>query len=167
VDLFTTMPYPSLQKMLDAGAPSGQRNYFRGGYLDDLSDAAIQAVLDHAPLLSPLSQIHLHQMGGRVARSGADHSSFSGRAAGYTYNLIGTWTDQSEDAVRTAAVREAAAALAPMSTGRSYVNFSPEQGDAHVRRAYGDDIYDRLSRLKREHDPSNVFNRNQNVRPAT
>jgi FAD/FMN-containing dehydrogenase len=166
VDLLTTMPYPALQTMLDDGSPSGQRNYFRGGYLDDLSDEVIQAVLEHARLLSPLSQIHVHQMGGRLGRVGAAESSFSGRTAGYTYNLIGTWTDQSEDALRTAAVREAAAALAPLSTGRSYVNFSADAGVDQVRRAYGDDIYDRLSRLKRQYDPANLFSRNQNVRPA-
>jgi hypothetical protein len=166
VDLFMTMLYPALQKMLDGGAASGRRNYFRGGYLEDLSDPAIRLLLEHARRLSPLSQIHLHQMGGRLARVGARDSSFSGRAAGYTYNLIGTWTGQAEDVTHTAAVREAAAALAPMSTGRSYVNFSSDSGADQVRLAYGDEIYDRLSRLKRQYDPSNLFRRNQNVRPA-
>jgi hypothetical protein len=53
-------------------------------------------------------------------------SSFSGRAAGYTYNLIGTWTDPAEDAPHTAAVRTASGALAPLSLGSSYVNFDAD-----------------------------------------
>jgi FAD/FMN-containing dehydrogenase len=165
VDLFGPMPYPALQGMLDGGAPYGLRNYFRGGFVADLSDGVIAAVLEHgARMLSPRSQIHLHQMGGAVGRVGTGMSSFSGRAAGYTYNLIGTWTDPSEDATHIAAVRAASAALAPLSLGSSYINFDAD--DERARAAYGAQIYDRLAWLKREYDPTNLFSRNQNVTPA-
>jgi hypothetical protein len=167
VDLIGPMPYPALQGMLDGGAPRGQRNYFRGGYTADLSDEVIAVVLEHAArMASPMSQIHFHQMGGAVARSGEESSSFSGRAAGYTYNLIGTWTDPSQDASQVAAVRAVSSALAPLSMGRSYVNFEGDADVDRVRGAYGDEIYARLARLKREYDPTNLFSRNQNVRPA-
>ena len=46
---------------------------------------------------SPMSQIHFHQMGGAVGRVPPDASAFSGRHAGYTYNVISTWTDAIED----------------------------------------------------------------------
>ena len=176
VDLFGPMPYPALQTMFDEGAPYGLRNYFRGGYVAELTDDVIATVLDQgARMPSPMSQIHFHQMGGAVRRVGTGMSSFSGRAAGYTYNLIGTWTDPSEDATHVAAVRAAAAALAPLSLGRHYVNFDADpdadpEADADadwVRGAYGGDIYDRLARLKRAYDPANLFSRNQNVKPAS
>jgi hypothetical protein len=82
------MPYPVLQGMLDGGAPHGQRNYFRGGFVADLTDEVIAVVLEQSPRMSPMSQIHFHQMGGAVGRVGTGMSSFSGRAAGYTYNVI-------------------------------------------------------------------------------
>jgi hypothetical protein len=167
VDLFGPMPYPALQGMLDAGAPYGLRNYFRGGYVADLGDDVIAAVLDHgARMASPMSQIHFHHMGGAVGELGISTSSFSGRAAGYTYNLIGTWTDPAEDDVHIAGVRAVSEALAPLSLSGTYVNFSPDGAADPVRGAYGDEIYDRLARLKREYDPHNLFRRNQNVLPA-
>jgi hypothetical protein len=165
--------------MLDGGSPPGQRNYFRGGYVADLSGDVISVVLEQAAAMpSPLSQIHLHQMGGAVRRAGTTTSSFSGRAAGYTYNLIGTWADPAEDAIHIGAVRQAATALEPSSLGPRYVNFDTDNSGTdntggessrpadRVRSAYGDEIYDRLARLKRQYDPGNLFRRNQNVRPA-
>jgi hypothetical protein len=167
VDLFGPMPYPALQGMLDGGAPYGLRNYFRGGFAADLSDELIAAALENgAKLVSPMSQIHFHHMGGVLGRIGTDSSSFSGRQAGYTYNLIGSWVDAAEDEIHIEQVRAESAAFAPLGLGTTYVNFDAEANSDRVRAAYGDEIYDRLARLKREYDPANLFNRNQNVRPA-
>ena len=153
--------------MLDGGAPYGLRNYLRAGYVADLTDDVISTALDHgARMPSPMSQIHFHHMGGAVGRFGTSTSSFSGRAAGYTYNLIGTWIEPAEDEMHIAGVRAVSEALAPLSLPGTYVNFSPDAATDRVRTAYGDEIYDRLARLKREYDPHNLFRRNQNVRPA-
>ena len=169
-DVFGPMPYPALQGMLDAGAPAGLRNYFRGGYLSELTDEVIDVVLAHgAAMPSPMSQIHLHQMGGAVSRVGVGATAFSGRASAYTYNLVSTWTDAAEDTTHVAANRRLSEALAPMSQPTTYVNFLTDAAsgsDAPVRVAYGDDVYDRLARLKRELDPTNLFRTNHNVRPA-
>jgi hypothetical protein len=167
LDLFRPMPCPALQGMLDGAAPHGLRNYYRGGYAAELSDEIIAAALDYgARLPSPMSQIHFHQMGGAVGRAGIETSAFSGRAAGYTYNLISTWADPAQDGTHIDANRALAAALAPHSMGGTYVNCVTETDAGRVRAAYGDEIYDRLARLKRQYDPANLFRRNQNVRPA-
>src|SRR4029077_17010277 len=153
-DVFGPMPYPALQGMLDAGAPAGLRNYFRGGYLSELTDDVIDVVLEQgAAMPAPMSQIHLHQMGGAVGRVGIGDSAFSGRAAAYTYNLVSTWTDVAEDATHIVATHRWAPALAPMSQPSTYVNFLTDAAgdtDTPVRAAYGDDVYERLARLKRE-----------------
>jgi hypothetical protein len=125
-----------------------------------------RAVLEHgAAMPSPMSQIHFHHMGGAVGRRGAE-SSYSGRLAGYTYNLIGTWVDPSEDEVHVAAVRATSAALAPLSLPGRYVNFVTDIDTDRVRDSYGEEIYTRLARLKRQYDPAKLLRLNQNVRPA-
>ena len=166
-DVFAPMPYVGLQGMLDGGAETGLRNYFRGGFLDDLDDRVIDVALDHgARMPSPMSQIHFHQMGGAVGRLRSDATAFSGRHAGYTYNIISTWTDPTEDAQHIEANRELAVAMAPLSSGGAYVNFVGDADADQVRFLYGNDIYERLARLKRAYDPSNLFSRNQNIKPA-
>jgi FAD/FMN-containing dehydrogenase len=89
-----------------------------------------------------------------------------GRHAGYTYNVVSTWTEPAEDSQHIAANRDLASALAAMSVGGAYVNFAGDADVDRVRSLYGDEIYDRLARLKREYDPANLFSRNQNIRPA-
>ena len=156
VDLFGPMPYPALQGMLDGGSPPGLRNYFRGGYLADLNDDVIAAVLEQASRMSsPLSQIHLHQMGGAVAQG---RQRTARRSAGE--QRATPTTSSGPGPIRAGrphigTVREASAALAPLSIGGSYVNFDADAsgGDDRVRNAYGDEIYDRLARLKRQYDP--------------
>jgi FAD/FMN-containing dehydrogenase len=166
-DVFGPMPYSALQRMLDGGAQHGLRNYFRGGYLGELDDEVIDVAIEHgARMASPMSQIHFHQMGGALGRVAPDASAFSGRAAGYTYNLISTWMEAGEDVRHMALNRELAAALAPLSLGGAYVNFLSDTGTDRARAAYGGELYERLARLKREYDPANLFSRNQNIRPA-
>jgi FAD/FMN-containing dehydrogenase len=166
-DVFGPMPYTALQSMLDGGAPKGLRNYFRGGFVDDLDDRVIDIALSEgARMPSPMSQIHHHQMGGAVGRVLPGATAFNGRHAGYTYHVISTWNDAAEDDRHVDANREVVAALSPLSIGGEYVNFVGDADANEVRSLYGDQLYDRLARLKREYDPSNLFSRNQNIRPA-
>jgi FAD/FMN-containing dehydrogenase len=167
VDLFGPIPYPALQGMLDGGAPSGIRNYFRAGYADDLPDAMIDVLVEHGSRLpSPMSAIHIHQMGGAVARVPADATAFGNRGAAFAYNLVSTWTDASQDAQHIAANRALAGALEPWSTGGAYVNFLGDEGAARIKAAYGESAYARLAELKRTFDPENLFCRNQNIPPT-
>ena len=166
-DLFGSLPYPVLQALQDPGAPPGMRNYFRGGSVADLHDDVIDVVIAHASRMpSPMSQIHLHQMGGAVNRVADDATAFGPRTAGFTYNLISTWSDHTEDAEHIAANRALATDLAPHSLGTRYVNFLSERTDDTVHEAYDARTYARLATVKREWDPTNLFRHNHNIEPA-
>jgi FAD/FMN-containing dehydrogenase len=61
-------------------------------------------------------------------------------------------------------VRALHSSLQPHAEG-VYVNNLEEEGEARVREAYGSN-YARLSQVKAQYDPRNVFHVNQNIPPA-
>ncbi len=137
VDVVGPIPYVALQAMFDAGVPRGSRNYWRSGYLDELSDAAIEAINESAQSLpSPLGQLHIHQMGGEMSRVPAGATAFGNRDAPFLVNYIALWLDPAEDEAGVAWARAASDAVAPHATGGRYVNFLADEGDAGVRSAY-------------------------------
>jgi FAD/FMN-containing dehydrogenase len=58
------------------------------------------------------------------------------------------------------------AAIAPKASG-VYSNFLEDEGDGRVREAYPAGTYERLVAAKRRYDPTNLFRRNQNIRPRS
>src|SRR5262249_4314278 len=151
--------------MFDPSAPAGLRNYWKSAYLDDLSDEAIDVLIRAAgEARSPFSAIHVHQLGGAVARVAADATAFAHRSAAFVTNMIATWERPQDDAENIAWAREHFARFEPLARG-AYVNFLGEEGDARVRAAYGESTYRRLASLKRRYDPENVFRLNQNIAP--
>jgi hypothetical protein len=160
------MRYPALQSMLDGGAEPGLRNYFRTGFLNHLGPETIKVLTDFgARLPSPMSQIHLHHMGGAVSRVGRDATAFSNRGAAFTYNLVSAWTEPSEDGLHIGANKALADALVPLSAAGAYVNFIANGEGDQIRAAYGAQTYHRLAQLKRRYDPQNLFCHNHSVVP--
>lgn len=166
-DVFGPMPYPAVQGMLAGGALPGLRSYTTSGYLADLSDDLIHTLLERgARLATPMSQLHLHQMGGAVARVGEDDTAFGHRSTAFTYNIIGTWAEAGGDAHGIEWVRDTSAAVRPFASSGVYVNFLGAGEEDRVRAAYDDAMYARLASLKRRYDPANLFRRNHNILPA-
>jgi len=167
VDLLGPMPYTVIQSLVDPLWGPGARNYFSATYLADLPDDAIDQVLAfHGPAISPTSEIHVHQMGGAVARVAGDATAYANREAPFAVNTVANWTDPSTDAEQVGWARSVLRALEPSATGGAYVNFLGS-GDDAIRTVYPPATYERLSRLKEAWDPTNLFRLNQNVRPRS
>jgi FAD/FMN-containing dehydrogenase len=165
-DLLGPIPYVALQSLVDPGWGPGARNYFTSAFLTDVPDEAIAVLAEyHQGCPSPFSEIHIHHMGGAVARVGQDRSAFGNRQAPYLLNVITRWIEPADDARNLGWARALRAAMEPFGTGGVYSNFLGV-GDDAVRAAYDADRYTRLVALKREWDPDNVFHLNQNIPPG-
>ena len=166
-DLFHPLPYTTMQQLLDPLWAKGARNHMKAGYLADLGSGAIDALLrgwEAKP--SPMSELHIHHMGGAATRAPAGGSAFPHRDAPYVVNFLSRWTDAGTDDAQIEWGRDVYASLSEHTTGGAYINFLSDEGQDRVRAAYGDEAYGRLQALKRNYDPDNAFHRNQNVVPA-
>jgi FAD/FMN-containing dehydrogenase len=168
-ELVTPIPYAELQKMLDESAPWGILGYEKAIYLDELSDAAVAVVATQlARKVSPMSIMPVFPLGGAYAAVPDDATAFGGsRKAKWLFNIAGMSAEADQLANERAWVREFWDALVPFANDTAgYVNFMVEADEDRVRTSYGPAKYDRLSRIKTEYDPDNVFHLNANIRPA-
>jgi FAD/FMN-containing dehydrogenase len=168
VDFSGTVPYVEAQTVFDADYPSGHRYYWKSQRLPSLSDAAIDALVEQieaAP--SGHSTIDLWLNGGAMSAVAPDATAFGPRDPGYLLSPEANWDDPATDAENIAWARDVLASVDAEAAGGSYLNFPGmfEEGSTLVRTSFGP-TYERLAELKREFDPDNVFQRNQNVAPA-
>jgi FAD/FMN-containing dehydrogenase len=167
VDLIQPMPYTAFQAIVDATAPPGMRSYWRGEYMNELTDEAIEVFVDHAPELvaagSPLTQTLFFRLGQAVKAVPAAATAFSHRNAEYMFHPICMWNDPADDERMITASRALCDTMRPFTTGAPYLNFTAED---RVREAFGADNYARLVAVKDRYDPDNLFRLNQNIVPS-
>jgi len=168
VELVTPIPYVGLQQMFDGSAPWGMHNYEKAVYLAELSDGAIEAILEHqARKVSPLSFVPIFVLGGAYRTADGDAGAFGGsREFRYVVNVSGTAMSPDDYDSERSWSREYWSALVEHAVGvGSYVNFMSEYEEERVRNSYGAK-YERLQRIKTTYDPNNIFHLNQNIPPA-
>jgi FAD/FMN-containing dehydrogenase len=162
LDAFAPTDYASFQRSIDD--PPGYRNWWTAEYLDDLPEAAIDAICALADdLPAGPAQIFIPAWGGAVARG--TEGPLTGRDARFVVHPLLLWEDAADDERNIAYGRSWREALAPYRTGATYLNFLGDEGQERVRAAYGPH-YERLVRVKAGWDPHNVFRATGNVRPT-
>jgi FAD/FMN-containing dehydrogenase len=154
------------QSMLDQGYPAGQYHYWKTGFMDTLTDEAIDACVEQfmrRPSL--LSQIIIEHMHGAASRVPATATAFAHRFDHYNVGGFGIWTEPKDNDTNLKWMEEFWQAVRPYTSGRAYVNYLGQEGASRVREAYGPN-YDRLAALKKKYDPTNFFRLNQNIPPG-
>jgi FAD/FMN-containing dehydrogenase len=157
--------YLELQQSFDEPMAWGHRVYTKGGFTDDLPDAALDGLVEHFDTATAADAFGLWAQGGAIARVPEDAMAFTGRSAGFQMSSDATWDDPLLDESHMAWARTAYAIVEPYSKTGRYVNDVSDSGPDLGRWIYGDAKYDRLVAVKRTWDPDNVFRRNQNIKP--
>ena len=166
LDALGPMSYCQLNSILDSGYPKGALNYWKSSFLTQLSDAAIDTMIEwFAQCPSTMGQLILEHLHGAAARVAVGDTAFPHRAEGYNLLVLSEWMERSLTDRCIAWAREVYAAMEPsFATGR-YVNYlGDDEARDPVPAAYGPN-YHRLQELKTKYDPGNFFRLNQNIRP--
>ena len=164
-ELMGSMPYPALQGMFDAMYPPGLQWYWRGDFLGQIPDEAIDEHLKFGEQLPSLrSTMQLYPVDGAVSRVDRHETAFSYRDAKWSMVIVGVDPDPANAEKITTWTKDYWAALHPYSLGGAYVNFMMDEGIDRVKATYRGN-YDRLLEIKRKYDPNNFFRINQNIVP--
>jgi FAD/FMN-containing dehydrogenase len=163
--LIQEMPYADFQCMLDD--PPGYRNYWSAEYLDAMPDEAVARFCARAQdmIVPSPSQHVLIPQGGAIARGPSDYP-VPWRQAPWGVHPFGLWEDPADDERARQWARDIRADLKPWASGAVYLNFIGDEGEDRVVAGFGKANYARLSRVKAQFDPDNVFHLNQNIKPA-
>ena len=169
-DLVGPMPYRTMQSLLDGAFPSGRRNYWKSGFLQNLDDAAI-AVLSRALSPCPLALCRLRHRAvrgsGEPRRVGRDGLPTPQLSLQHPHlHRLGRSRRGCGQYGLGAGVVGGAAAICCRGVYVNYLGDAVAEGQDRVRAAYGPAIYERLAALKRAYDPTNLFCMNQNIAPA-
>jgi FAD/FMN-containing dehydrogenase len=158
-------PYTQWQKAFDPLLTPGARNYWKSHNLTELSDGALNAIIQFAGKLpSPQCEIFIGLIAGAANRVPADAMAYAGRDAKFVLNVHGRWDEAAEDERGIAWARAFFKASAPYASAGAYVNFMTEDESNRVAAAYGAN-YARLVQIKKQYDPENLFHLNQNIKP--
>ncbi len=167
-DWMDAIPFPALQAMFDPLLPRGLQWHWKGDFVTELSDEAIEvhiAQAQEAP--SELSLMHLYPIDGAVHRVGKDKTAWGARDATWSMVIAGIDPDPAKAGALSQWARNYWKAVHRFNREGGYVNFMmDDEGEARIQASYGAN-YDRLGAVKASYDPSNLFRVNQNIRPET
>jgi FAD/FMN-containing dehydrogenase len=167
LDIVQPMPYLVVQRLIEPGNPPGNQQYWKAGFIQELTDDAIDHWVFHASnVVSPFTASIMLPLGGAVARVGEDETALGFRDAGWNYHILSQWPDPAEQERQVAWTREFAEAMGPSSLDGVFLNFMADETGDLVQRAFGPEKYARLQALKDRYDPENVFCFNQNIKPS-
>jgi FAD/FMN-containing dehydrogenase len=159
------MPYPTLQSAFDALYPPGLQWHWRGDFVNELGDDAIDLhVKFGSELPTPHSRMQLFPLDGAAARVGRNDTAFSYRGARWSQVIVGVDPEPEQAELIKAWSTRYWEALHPHSAGGAYVNFMMNEGRERVQASYRDN-YPRLAAIKAKYDPENLFHFNQNIQP--
>jgi FAD/FMN-containing dehydrogenase len=160
-DGVTMQDYMVMQTQEDAAFGHGVRSYIKNGMVSEITQELVDAMIS-AYIPDPRLAMFTHTLGGAAKRVAESDTAFPHRNAETMIGVGGGWMDPAEDEEGIALSREWYYQLDPLMGGY-YDNIDFDGAEAVGN--YGP-AYERLSKIKGEFDPMNLFRLNSNVAPA-
>ena len=163
-DMVKPMPYPEMY-------PPNEEEYHPTAaaltmFIDCVDRAVAETVMQYLEGSDASMRVaQLRVLGGAMARVPSDATAFGHRQRRIMVNIAAFYEGAADRVVREAWVKNFAEAIEQGDAG-AYVNFLGEESASRVRDAYPGPIWDRLTEIKRQYDPTNLFRLNQNIPPA-
>jgi len=166
VDAIQPMPFPMMQSLLADSFPDGNQNYWKSALQQELSDEAIDVIVEHGNrMASPLSGVVLEYYGGAAGRVANDATAFPHRHLPWDILFIAQWTDVADGTIHRDWARAGEESLHPFSANAHLLSVLDVEAEDVISTAFGGNIQ-RLADVKRKYDPGNFFRVNQNVKPS-
>ena len=161
------MPFPACKALFDGLLPKGLQWYWKGDFVKELPDAAIDAHMAHAAKApSELSLMHLYPIDGAVHASAPATTAWSCRDATWSMVIAGIDADPAKAPALKRWGRDYWEAVHPFNLGGGYVNFLMDDEGRWPRAGELRRELQELAAVKQKYDPENLFRVNQNIRPA-
>jgi FAD/FMN-containing dehydrogenase len=155
---------PYYAMLEDAVMPPGVKLAGHDGFLKTLSKEAISVIATHyGKPGTPMLQIR--SLGGAMARVSPQATAFAHRENEALAVLV-AFAPSNATEEQMHHIRQAAWHPLESLTNGAYINFLSDASPASVAAAYPSATYARLASIKAIYDPDNVFNQNQNIKPA-
>lgn len=158
-DTVKVQDYMFMQTVNDVAFGHGVRSYARNGMVREWSQGLVDTMID---AFNPRLFLATHVAGGAVARIGETETAFPHRNAEIMLVFVSVWADPALDDQMFSETRALYNAVEPFMGGY-YDNIEFDRNAA--TRNYGP-TYARLSRIKGQYDPENLFRLNSNIEPA-
>jgi FAD/FMN-containing dehydrogenase len=162
------LPMPAMNALFDPFFPKGLQWYWKGDFVSDLPDEAIDThIAQAANAPTEVCLMHLYPIDGAVHRVNQDATPWSARGSMFNMVIAAISPEPSDADELKRWGRAYWDTIHPYNQEGGYVNFMmDDEGDSRIKASFGPN-YPRLASVKSKYDPNNLFRVNQNVSPAS
>ncbi len=156
--------YLVVQTWFDPPPIDPRHHYLKGGFVREYPAGLISLLAEEVGREAG-AEMYFQSANGAVADVPRAAAAFSHRNVIANMMLAGSWKDPAQDAARRKAIHTTWDKLAPFTEGY-YVNLNDTDArDKGTDSNYGPN-FTRLSALKKQFDPMNLFRLNANIKPV-
>jgi Berberine and berberine like len=156
-----------VQRIIDEEFADGHRYYTKEAHVSELTDDAIDALVDFWTDMPMHGEVEIIGLGGAIGDVAEDATAFSNRQYLMWLNFAMSWDNPADDQDYIERTRKIVNDLAPWVGQGIYVNMlNFDEMDRVVEAFGGPDKYARLGRVKAQYDPDNFFCMNYNITPS-